>query len=418
LTAFPVFAAVLVVAALFSFVNQRFIKLPTTIGVMSLALATSVLLTVLKALGLPLAGVAQALIERVPFRETLLNVVLAFLLFAGALEIDLSVLWGEKLTVGLLATIGVLISTAIVTGLTVALGRLLGLPITLPEAALFGALISPTDPIAVLAMLRASRAPKRLEVQIAGESLFNDGVGVVLFFVLAGVAHGHVAGAADVALLLGKQVLGGVGLGLLFGWITYRMLRSVADYQVEVLLTVALATGVYALASALEASGPLAVVVAGLIIGNTGRTHALSPRAVEHLDSFWELIDEFLNVALFTLVGFEVLTIPFGWRFVAAGLLAIPMVLLARWISVGGTLAVLSLRTFPPRAIRILTWGGLRGALAVALALSLEEQLPARSLLLAMTYIVVVFSIIVQGLTFRRVLPPPAGEPAPSPQSP
>jgi len=403
--AFPVFAAVLVVAALFSFVNDRFVKLPSTIGVMTLALAASVLLTLLNALGLPLAGVAQRLIERVHFRETLLNVVLAFLLFAGSLEIDLSELRSEKLTVGLLATIGVLISTAILTALTLALGRLLSLPIALPEAALFGALISPTDPIAVLAMLRASGAPKRLEVQIAGESLFNDGVGVVLFFVLAGLAAGRAAGAADVALMLGRQVLGGLGLGLLFGWITTRMLRMVDNYQVEVLLTVALAAGVYALASALGASGPLAVVVAGLITGNTARARALSPRAVEHLDSFWELIDEFLNAGLFTLVGFEVLTIPFGWRVVAAGLLAIPMVLLARWVSVGGTLAALSLKTLPRGAVRILTWGGLRGALAVALALSLDEALPGRNLLLAMTYIVVVFSIVVQGLTFRRLLP-------------
>ncbi len=411
--AFPVFAAVLVVAALFSFVNDRFIKLPTTIGVMALALAVSLVLTLLNALGLPLAGMARALIERVHFRETLLNVVLAFLLFAGALKVDLSGLLGEKLTVGLLATVGVLLSTAIVTALTVGLGRLLSLPITLSEAALFGALISPTDPIAVLAMLRASGAPKRLEVQIAGESLFNDGVGVVLFFVLAGLAGGRAAGTAEVALMLGRQVLGGLGLGLLFGWLTVQMLRTVDNYQVEVLLTVALATGVYALASALDSSGPLAVVVAGLIIGNTGRTRALSAHAVGHLDSFWELIDEFLNVALFTLLGFEVLTIPFGWRVLVAGLLAIPMVLAARWISVGGTLAVLSPKTLPRRAVRILTWGGLRGALAVALALSLEERLPSHDLLLAMTYIVVVFSIIVQGLTFRLMLPAAAGDQSP-----
>jgi CPA1 family monovalent cation:H+ antiporter len=411
--AFPVFAAVLAVAALFSFINDRLIKLPTTIGVMVLALAVSLVLKILNAMGLPLAGVARTLIERVHFRETLLNVVLAFLLFAGALEVDLSELLGEKLTVGLLATVGVLISTVIVTGLTGALGRLLSLPITLPEAALFGALISPTDPIAVLAMLRASQAPKRLEVQIAGESLFNDGVGVVLFFVLAGVADGHASGVADVALLLGREVLGGLGLGLLFGWITYEMLRMVDNYHVEVLLTVALATGVYALASALGSSGPLAVVVAGLLIGNTGRTHALSARAVEHLDSFWELIDEFLNVSLFTLVGFELLTISFGWRVIFAGLLAIPMVLLARWVSVGSTLAALSLKTFPPRAVRILTWGGLRGALALALALSLDEHLPSRALLLAMTYVVVAFSIIAQGLTFRRLLPSPAGDHSP-----
>jgi monovalent cation:H+ antiporter, CPA1 family len=411
-SAFPIFAAVLAIAALFSFVNDRFIKLPTTIGVMVMALAASVLLTIANALGLPLAGLAGTLIERVHFRETLLNVALAFLLFAGSLEVDLNALWGERLIVGLLATIGVVVSTAIVAGVTMLIGRALSLPIPLPEAALFGALISPTDPIAVLAMLRASGAPKRLEVQIAGESLFNDGVGVVLFFVLAGLATGRTSGAGDVALMLARQVAGGLGLGLVFGWITYRLLRRVDNYQVEVLLTVALAMGVYALAAALDSSGPLAVVVAGLLIGNTGRG-AMSRRTVEHLFVFWGLIDEFLNVALFTLLGFEVLTIPFGWAILAAGLLAIPGVLAARWISVAGTLVVLSLKRFPPRAIRVLTWGGLRGALAVALALSLDEALPSHATLLAMTYIVVVFSIIVQGLTFRRLLPPSA-----APQSP
>jgi len=410
--AFPVFAAVLAVAALFSLINARFVKLPTTIGVMVLALAASVLLTIANALGLPLAGLAQTLIERLHFHETLLNVALAFLLFAGSLDVDLNTLRGEGPIVGLLATIGVLVSTAIVAGLTILIGRALSLPIRPSDAALFGALISPTDPIAVLAMLRASGAPKRLEVQIAGESLFNDGVGVVVFFVLAGLASGQASGAGEVAALLARQVAGGLGLGLLFGWITCRLLRSVDNYQVEVLLTVALATGVYALASSLGSSGPLAVVVAGLLVGNQGRT-AMSPRTLEHLDSFWRLIDEFLNVALFTLVGFEVLTIPFGWPVLAAGLLAIPSVLAARWITVGGTLLVLSRKHFPPRAVRILTWGGLRGALAVALALSLDEALPACALLLAMTYIVVVFSIIVQGLTFRRLLPRP-----PPPQSP
>ncbi len=405
MAAFPVFAAVMAIAALFSFINDRWIKLPTTIGVMVLALAVSVPLTVANGLGLPLGGWAQSLAERLQFRDTLLNVILAFLLFSGALEVDLDTLWGERLTVGLLATIGVLVSTAIITGLTLLIGRAVGLPIRVADAALFGALISPTDPIAVLAMLRASGAPQRLQVQIAGESLFNDGVGVVLFFVVAGLAGGKASGAPQVLLLLAREVAGGIGLGLLFGWLTYRLLRQVDNYQVEVFLTVALAMGVYALASALGSSGPLAVVVAGLLIGNTGRSRAMSAHTIEHLDTFWELIDEFLNVGLFTVLGFEVLIVPFGWRVLAAGALAIPTALAARWVSVGGTLAALSRRAFPPRAVRILTWGGLRGGLAVALALAVDPGIPARALLLAMTYMVVVFSIIVQGLTFRRLLP-------------
>jgi CPA1 family monovalent cation:H+ antiporter len=402
--AFPIFAAVMTIAALFSFLNDRFVKLPTTIGVMVLALAFSVPLIAANALGLPLGGMARSLVERLHFRDTLLNVMLAFLLFSGALEVDMDALWGEKLTVGLLATIGVLISTAIITGLTLLAGRLLGLRIRAADAALFGALISPTDPIAVLAMLRSAGAPKRLQVQIAGESLLNDGVGVVLFFVLSGLAAGQTSGAGDVLMLLAREVIGGLGLGLAFGWVTVRLLCTVDNYQVEVLLTVALAMGLYALASALDTSGPLAVVVAGLLVGTKGRARAMSPHTVEHLDTFWKLIDEFLNVALFTVIGFEVLAIRFGGRFLAAGALAIPTVLAARWISVAGTLKVLSFKNFQPGAVRILSWGGLRGGLAVALALSIDDALPARPLLLAMTYTVVVFSIVVQGLTFPRLL--------------
>jgi Na+:H+ antiporter len=406
---FGLFSALIAVAAVFAFINQRFIRLPTTVGVMSLALAVSLALLLANAVGVPVHPLARAIVERVPFRQALLDVILSFLLFAGALEVDLDALVGEMLPVALLATIGVLISTALVAALTLFVAGALGLPIRPIDALLFGALISPTDPIAVLAMLRAARAPKQIEVQIAGESLFNDGVGVVLFFVLSGVASGRTVGPLAIGLLLGRQVVGGLALGYALAWITYRMLRTIDRHEVEVLMTLALAMGVYSLAAAIGSSGPLAVVVAGLFIGNRARGQAMSPSTVERLDAFWKMIDEILNVALFTLLGFEVLTIPFGWRVLTAGLLAVPIALAARLVSVGGTLAALHRRSFPPGALGILTWGGLRGGLAVALALSIEASNAARPVILAKTYVVVVFSILVQGSTFKRLLPKTTG---------
>jgi CPA1 family monovalent cation:H+ antiporter len=404
----PLFSVLIAVAALLGFLNRRLVGLPTTIGVTLLALIASLILVLAGAFGVPVHDFARDLVERVRFRETLLDGMLSFLLFAGAMQVDLDALLDERLVVGLLATAGVVVSTAIVGGLTIVVTKLLGLAIGFRECLLFGALISPTDPIAVIGMLRASHAPKRLEVQMAGESLFNDGVGVVVFFTLAEITAGRSVGAGAISLFLLEEVAGGLALGLAFGWLARWMLRSSDDDQVAVLVTLALALGLYRLAARVHASGLLAVIVAGLLLGRLGRSRAVSARTAERLHGFWEIVDEILNVALFTLVGFEVLVVPFGGRVVAAGLLAIPVVLLARLIVVGGTLAPLARRLcLPPRAVPILTWGGLRGGLAVALALSVSPAIAARPLILAMTYVVVVFSIVVQGLTFKRLLPPP-----------
>lgn len=346
-------------------------------------------------------------LEGVDFDEALLNGMLGALLFAGALHIDINDLRDNRWVISLLATAGVVVSTVLVgAGAWFVFGGM-ELDVPVVYCLLFGALISPTDPIAVGAILRKAGVPKSLLVKITGESLFNDGVGVVLFLLIlgtAGAGHGgeHV-GVAQVLNLLVLEVLGGFLFGGLLGWLVYRMLRAVDAYQVEILLTLALVTGGYAFAQRLHVSGPLAMVVAGLLIGNRGRALAMSEKTVAHLDSFWELADEFLNAVLFVMIGIEILLLEFPPGVLGAGLLSIPLVLLARWVSVGVPVQVLKrIRTFSPHAVKILTWSGLRGGISVALALSLPPG-PIRDILLTVTYVVVTFSIVVQGLTVGPV---------------
>ena len=305
----------------------------------------------------------------------------------------------------MLAIVGVALSTFVVGSLIYGVLYLLGIELPYIFCVLFGALISPTDPIAVLGILKRARVPKNVEVRIAGESLFNDGVGVVIFLAVSeiAIAH-HEITAARLAKLFAVEALGGGLFGLVLGWIVYRLLRTVDNYQVEVLLTLALVTGGYAAASALHLSGPIAIVVAGLIIGNRGRRLAMSDRTREHLDTFWELLDEILNAVLFVLIGFEMLVLTFSWPLATAGLVAVPVVLFARWFSVGvPALAMRRHSEFVPRELTLLTWGGLRGGISVALALSLP-LVPEREVILAMTYTVVVFSIVFQGLTIQPLV--------------
>jgi monovalent cation:H+ antiporter, CPA1 family len=396
----PLVTVAIAAAALYA-VNRRLGRLPATIGVTIWALLASLALVATGALGSPVQAFARGVMSRLHFRETLLDWMLSLLLFAGALEVDLDALIGERALVGALATVGVALSTAIVGGLTLAASRLCGLPLTLRDCLLFGAIVSPTDPIAVIGMLRIAGAPKRLEVQMVGESLFNDAVGVVVFFALLEIAAGRTVGATAVSLSFVTEVAGGALLGLGAGWIARRVLRSTGCLAVALPVTLAIAAGLNPLAERLHASGYLAVILAGLMIGNA--------RSASRLHQFWEIIDEILNVILFAMVGFEVLVIPFTGRVLAAGLLAVPVVLLARLAVVTGTLAPFSRRlSLPPRSIAILTWGGLRGGLAIALALSVGSEVGAAPILLAMTYVVVIFSIVVQGLTFKRLLPPAA----------
>ncbi|MFA6954380.1 MAG: sodium:proton antiporter [Thermoanaerobaculia bacterium] len=395
-----IIALLLTLAAAFSYVNHRFVKLPVTIGVMLIALVMSLALIVLGKLGADVTSQAEAVLSGIDFDDTLLQGFLSFLLFAGALHIDLSDLSKQKGIVTILATVGLLISTLVIAFLLYWILPLVGVQVPLIYCLLFGALISPTDPIAVIAILRSAHVPASVETTIAGESLFNDGVGVVVFLTFLEVLRGsHEVTLGFVTALFLQEAVGGILFGLAIGYLAYRMLRSIDQYQVEVLITLALVAGGYTLASALHVSGPIAIVVAGLMIGNQGRTLAMSDVTRDHLDKFWELVDEILNAVLFVLIGLEILVVHFGRSDVAAALLTIPIVLGARWISVAAPIMVMKrFRRFTPGAITILTWGGLRGGISVALALSLPAG-PNRDVLLGVTYAVVVFSIVVQGLS-------------------
>ena len=400
-------AVCLVVTALLAYLNQRFVKLPTTIGVMVIALFLSLAIVTLDSLGLDhgLRGYEESFLHSIDFSGVLMQGMLSFLLFAGALHVDLGALKKYRWQVATLALVGTVLSTLLVgTGLWLVLPWL-GVALPLMHCLLFGALISPTDPIAVMGILKSANAPKNLELVIAGESLFNDGVGVVIFSLLVGMLASGSAPAATVALeLLVREAGGGIAFGLALGWVLFYMLKSIDSYQVEVLLTLAAVMGGYALASHLHVSGPLAMVVAGLMTGNGGRALAMSDSTRRHVDMFWELLDEMLNAVLFVLIGMEVLLISFSAPLLLGGVAAIAVTLMARSLTVGLPVALLpSVFKLPPGSARVLTWGGLRGGISVALALSLPLG-PGRSTVLALTYIVVVFSILVQGLSIGRVI--------------
>jgi CPA1 family monovalent cation:H+ antiporter len=406
MTVFEMTAILITLAAVLSYLNYKLLKLPSAIGLMALSLAGSLVL-VLVGLAMPeLAHQAKNLVHRIDLNQAFLNGMLGFMLFAGSLHIKLHELATRKWTVVVLSTVGVLISTSVVGLLTWGLLNAVGIPARLIYCLLFGALISPTDPIAVMAILRQAGVPKAMEIKIAGESLFNDGVGVVVFLGLFEIATGVVEpDAIHLVQLFLWEAVGGAVLGFVLGWITYRLLRSVDNYQVEVLLSLALVAGGYALVNHLHMSGPIAMVVAGILIGNLGRAYAMSPTTIDHVDTFWELLDEILNSVLFVLIGLEVLALAFTAKYLLAGLVAIPLVLFARLVSVAGPITIMRrYGLFARYTIRILTWGGLRGGISVALALSLPrvvngEPIGERDALLAMTYVVVVFSILVQGLT-------------------
>jgi len=398
-------ALLLTLAAVFGYLNHRFIGLPTTIGIMLIAILVSLAMVLAGALGQPaLLEHARAIVGGIDFDRTLMHGMLSFLLFAGALHVDLSQLARYRWIIGTLATVGVVATTFMVgTAAWLVLG-VLGLELPFVWCLVFGALIAPTDPVAVLAILKTAKVPHALETKVAGESLFNDGVAVVLFLVVSGVAvSGQPFDAGDAALLFVEEALGGALFGLAIGWIAFAMLKSIDNYQLEVLVTLALVAGGYALAHALHLSGPIAMVVAGLLIGNRGRSFAMSESTRQHLDAFWELVDEVMNAVLFLIIGLEVLAVDGETGFLIAGALMIPVVLLARWVSVAVPVRVLRSPEFSPDTVKVLTWGGLRGGISVALALSLPPG-PERELLLTMSYVVVVFSILVQGTTLKRVV--------------
>lgn len=399
-------AILLVLSALLAYVNRRFVGLPTAIGVMSIALALSLALVGLDWLGVgQLRDYEESLLGSIDFSEVLLQGMLSLLLFAGALHVDLSELKTLRWPVGILAVAGTVASTAIVGLAMWGLLPLAGLPLPLVYCLLFGALISPTDPIAVMGILKSAGAPRNLELVISGESLFNDGVGVVLFSLLLAMAvGGQTPDAAHAGWLLLHEAGGGLLFGLVLGYATFLLLRSIDSYEEEVLITLAAVLGGYSLATHLHVSGPLAMVVAGLIIGNHGRALAMSDTTREHLDLFWELIDTMLNSVLFVLIGLEVILIHFSPGLALAAALTIAVTLLARLLSVAVPVMLMQgLFRLGPGAWKILTWGGLRGGISVALALSLPLG-AERDILLGITYCTVIFSILVQGLSIGRVV--------------
>ncbi|KWB79098.1 cation:proton antiporter [Burkholderia ubonensis] len=411
MTLFQTVTVLVALTALGGYLNHRLLHLPPTIGLMAIALMSSLLLVVLGEAGVVEVDRYARFVPSIDFSDLVFHGFLAFLLFAGALHVDLGDLYKVKWTVIILSTLGTIISTLVIGALFWCAAYLLGYALHFIFALLFGALIAPTDPIAVLSIIKKAGAPKALETRITGESLFNDGVGAVIFLTILDIATGRSEpSVASVSWFFVKQTLGGITLGWLLGWITFRLLRKIDDYQVEVLLSIALCMGSYALADAIHMSGPIAAVVAGLFLGNHGWKLAMSEQTQEYLGKFWQLIDEILNSLLFLLIGVEIVAIHETGRYLVLGLIGIACVLVGRAVSVLVPIKLMNFAVpFPKGTVTLLTWGGLRGAISIALAFLLPPG-PERELVLTSTYVVVIFSILIQGLTFgallKRVIPP------------
>ncbi|MEM1136525.1 MAG: sodium:proton antiporter [Bacteroidota bacterium] len=403
---FSIITILTVLSAAFAFINTRFLKLPFTIGLMIIAIGFTLLILSVGAVNPVVLIEAKTLIKSIDFETVLLDIMLSFLLFAGALHTKLDSLKNYKAPIALFATLGVLISTALIGTMIYFLTGFFGYQIDLIYCILFGALISPTDPIAVLGILKDANAPKKLETKIVGESLFNDGVGVVVFLVIFGIAQKGLSSVefSDVVILFAEEVGGGIVLGLLLGWVAFKLMKTIDHYETEVMITLALVMGGYSLASYLHFSGPLAIVVAGLFIGNKSPEIAWSETTKGYVDKFWELLDVFLNAILFVLIGFELLIITIDTTYIMFGLVAIPVTLLARYIALSGPIALFQNKLdFIPKTGLIMTWGGIRGGISIALALSLEPQM-SRDFFLTVTYVIVVFSIIGQGLSLGTLV--------------
>jgi monovalent cation:H+ antiporter, CPA1 family len=405
LATYQIISVIVFLAAVFAYVNDRWIKWPPTIGIMVLSLFSSIIIVILGNLVPSFAAQALKMVSRIDFGQVLMKIMLSFLLFAGAIHIDADKLRKQFWPVMTLATVGVFLSTFIISLLSFYLFKLFNIQIPYLHCLLFGALISPTDPIAVMAILKQAGIPKSLELKITGESLFNDGVGVVVFLTILEVASNgnNKFSLPGTALLFLREAGGGLLFGALMGYMAYFLLKSIDNYRVEVLITLVIVMCGYTLADDLHVSGPLAVIVTGIMVGTKGRAVALSPTSWDYLGKFWDLIDEIFNAILFLLIGLQMLVIKPHSTIMLIGCIMILVVLLARWVSVSFPVALLRLKIkFERNAVTILTWGGLRGGLSVAMALSLPQSMHRDELVL-ITYIIVIFSIIVQGLTIGKV---------------
>ncbi|MGB5481830.1 MAG: sodium:proton antiporter [Eudoraea sp.] len=395
------------ISAFFGYLNVRFIKLPNTIGLTVITIIFTLGIFALSYFDDTLLNAERYIITHIDFKSVLLDIMLSFLLFAGALHTDLQKLKELKWPILFFATFGVLASTFLIGIAVYFMLQGIGLDVQFIYCLLFGALISPTDPIAVLGILKKANVPKKLEIKIVGESLFNDGVGVVIFLTIFGLASGTGGGfsLSGILSLFVHEVGGGLLLGALLGWITFKLMKSIDDYDIEVIITLATVMTGTVIAQYLHVSAPLAMVVAGLIVGgNTARRQAMSELTENYVDKFWELIDILLNTILFVLIGMELLVLDLEIEFILAGLLVIPIALICRYVSLVIPVNVYKNRLdFVPNTNLIMTWGGLRGAISIALALGLTAEMN-RELFLVMTYVVVIFSIIVQGLTVGKLV--------------
>lgn len=401
-----ILALLLTLSALFGFINHRFLKLPHTIGLMVMAILASGIIVIIDYI-VPQYHIStniKSTLLQIDFHDVVMNGMLSVLLFAGAVHVDLSDLRERKYPIALMASLGLLISTFFIGSAVYYILQYVGLGIPYIWALLFGALISPTDPVAVLAILKSVNIPRQLKAKITGESLFNDGIGVVVFVILLGLAvptAGHSAEFSwlQVGEIFMLEAVGGVILGLIGGYIAFYAMRQIDEHNIEVLITLALVAGIYSIAIRLHTSGPLAVVVAGLFIGNHGAKFAMSENTQKHVFQFWELLDEIFNSILFMLIGLEVLIVASYYNYALIALAVIPVVLFGRLLGVFIPITLLRTKlTFSKGATRFLTWGGLRGGISVALVLSLPDN-EYKPILLMLTYITVLFSIIVQGLT-------------------
>lgn len=404
---FTIASVLIVLSALFSYINVKFLKLPITIGLMLITIVFTVVVVAIGQFDDTLLVTEKELITQIDFETVLLDIMLSFLLFAGALHTNFNQLKIQRGPVLAFATLGVLVSTFLVGILMYFMFGAFGYHIDFIYCLLFGALISPTDPIAVLGILKKVGAPKNLEAKIVGESLFNDGVGVVVFLTIFSIAKSPNAAieVSEILQLFGVEVLGGIALGLLLGYITYKLMKSIDNYEVEVIITIATVMGGSLLAHQLHMSAPLAMVTAGLIVGHdTIRSSAMSEITETYVDKFWEMIDVLLNAVLFIMIGMEMLVLQFQLNYIIAGLIAVPLVLLCRYISLWLPIKFYAKKLqFIPKTNLIMTWGGLRGGISIALALTLTQEMH-RELFLVITYIIVVISIIGQGLTVEPII--------------
>ena len=400
------FTIIIVFAALFSYINYRFIRLPNTIGIMIISLLASLVMIVVNSLNPDLLADVRQAIRGIDFHEVLMDGMLSFMLFAGAIHINAAELKKEKATILTFSTVGVLISTLIIGSLLFGVCKIFNLSIGYIYCLLFGALISPTDPIAVMGILKEANIPKEMEIRIVGESLFNDGIAVVVFISILQIINAGMENMRpdEILFLFLREAGGGIFLGIVLGYIGFYAFHSIDFYKVEIMITLAIVMGGYYLASVLHVSGPLAMVVAGIITGNQARQYGMSVITRDYVDKFWEIIDEILNAVLFFLIGIEMIIVEFSLQHIWIGIICIVIVLFARYISV--FIPFIFLRknnVFQKHALTILTWGGLRGGISVALALSLPKS-EFSDFFVTITYIIVLFSIIAQGLTIGRVV--------------